>query len=251
MHRNLIASQPTAAAALEHGDFLRLYAERYQMVFFTFRRDVRPQVKEIWRSMIDRDSGQNDKDLAERLGIPISTTAVIRHRIRQRLEVFRFFEEPHRPDLPGDLSVQEWVETRWGLDDKAIPTLRKLSALARAAQGEGTLGWALLARACTDTEQDRDEMAEMAQAMIKRLAGSSSDLQRRLETYRLWTDRPWFRNIITELRDLTRTSNAGFLFAPCWYLHKLRAQSREDILTILNPTAKEKLVIEQILGRLQ
>lgn len=253
MQANLIASQPTATAALEESDFLRLYEERYQMVLFTFRRNVRPQVKEIWRSMIDRDSGQNDQALAERLGISMSTAAVIRHRLRQRLEVFRFFEEPRdqRPDLPGDLSVLEWVEARWGIDDKAIPTLRKLAALARAAQGEGTLGWALLARACTDTEQDRDEMSETAQAMIKRLAGSSADFQQRLETYRLWIDRPWFRDRITELRDLTKKSNAGFLLAPCWYLDKLRAEPLESILTTLNPTANEKLLIEQIVRRLQ
>lgn len=273
MQTNLIASQPTATEALEHSDFLRLYAERYQMVLFTFRRNVRPQVKEIWRSMIDRDRGQNDQALAERLGISMSTAAVIRHRLRQRLEVFRFFEEPRdqRPDLPGDLSVLEWVEARWGIDDKAIPTLRKLATLARAAQGEGTppdspsprqrqaraaqgegtLGWALLARACTDTEQDRDEMSETAQAMIKRLAGSSANFQQRLETYRLWIDRPWFRDRITELRDLTKKSNAGFLLAPCWYLDKLRAEPLESILTTLNPTAKEKLLIEHIVRRLQ
>jgi len=254
MRTNLITSQPTGTAALEQGDFLRVYAERYQMVLFTFRRNVRPQATEIWRSMIDRDSGQNDKALAARLGISMkSTIAVIRRRIRQRLEVFRFFEEPrdHRPDLPGDRSVREWVETRWGIDDKAIPTLRKLSALARAAQGEGTLGWALLARACADTEQDREEMSETAQAMIRRLAGSSADFQQRLEIYRLWIDRPWFRDTITELRDFTKKSNAGFLLAPCWYLVKLRAEPLESILTTLNPTAEEKLLIEQIVRRLQ
>jgi hypothetical protein len=255
----LSSSAASPLSALEAEEFLRQYQERFLTVLCTFRPHVRPQVKAIWAFMLQNGSGKDDRVLAEAIkretghAPPLGAIAAKRFHLRQRLEVFRFFDEhrPGQPDLPGDASVFQWVRERRGLFDEDEPTLRKLVGGARAARGEKTLGWALLARACVDTEQDRPAFFEIAQALIRQARWDSADAARRFKTYQAWVGDRALRKKVSNLRNLTKSTKSAFLFPSCWYLTLLREKGEAEINAILRPSPAEEERVKEILGGLR
>jgi hypothetical protein len=246
-------------SVLEAKEFLRQYQERFLLVLFTFRRMTRPQVKAIWEFMLQRNKGEDDRALAELIeretgqAPPLGALAAKRFHLRQRLEVFRFFDEyrPGEPDLPGDESVVHWVAERRGVFEEDIPTLRKLIGASRAAHAEQTLGWAMVARACVDTDQDRPELVAHAQALITQASRDAMDEERRWARYQTWVTDAALRKKVSRLRNRAKALKCGFLLPSCWQLFVLCDKTEAEIISILRPAPPEVDMIKQIIGELR
>jgi DNA-directed RNA polymerase specialized sigma24 family protein len=247
---------PEVESPAEVCQLLDRWRERYLLVESFFRPAVQSRVKAIWAAMLRWDE-EADVELAGRIGselgepLPLATLAGTRRRLRQRLEVLRFVldgDAPGEPDEPGDRSALERVRQRWGLAPADVPTLRHLAALARAANGEPTLAWALVAHSLVDLGLPPEEVRTACSRWLGKREACGADP--RLEAALDWMRDPDHQRTLRELRQETKLQRVGFLVSPCWYLGVLRRMPYTEIQAVLRPALEEEPWLRAIAGRL-
>jgi len=242
----------------EYHEFFQQMQERYLLVE-TFFKGNRERVKEIWESMLlyeqeDRAPKGSDKDLVKQIKektgkeVKFGTLYTTRRRIRQRLAVLQFILDDvpdGKEDSSGDISVFSRLDVKkLGASKTDKPTVRHLAALARAAQKEKTLAWALLSRLVIDKNKTEDQVRAIVLELLQVRAFPID----RLDVAGEWMMNSGHKNILDNLRKNINANKVGFFLSPCWYLTVLKKISSENAIQILRPAENEENWVKSIMN---
>ncbi|ODS29814.1 MAG: hypothetical protein SCARUB_05086 [Candidatus Scalindua rubra] len=211
-------------------------------------------MKEIWSSMIHNNIQTDEvfaKSIEKKIGevVKINTLVTTRRRLRQRLEVLHFILDVvpnNQKDEHGDSSILARIKNEWGLDEKDVPTLRHIAALARAAQGEGTLAWALFSRLLIDKSESKlDEVEKQISPLLE------CQKHIRINKAKTWMNDKKNKQILKHLKKEMNKKNIRFFSSPVWYLIVLREFTTDEVVKTLKPAPKEECSIRMIMDSLE
>jgi hypothetical protein len=234
------------AAPIMWTECLLQWALRFRLVQTTFRPKVQPLARLVWGAMLSHwSTGRKPSNpelaakISRRLQAVVTPLKVstCRRRIRQRMDVLRHLldeVEHDEPDLPGDESALDSVERRYGLDDKDVPTLRHLAALARVGRAHRNAAWGLLAALLVDEKLPPDQ----AELLVRHLAGKDFAAAldgKRDRLSRLQDHKPARGRCLGSLR---RGRLLFFATALLWLVVVERADC-DSVTAVLNPATRE------------
>lgn len=204
------------------------WCERYQFVLSTYREDkVRERVKAMVRSQLNEES-LTDRELAERIQLKTGAEcnsrliALTRMVFRGRMEVFRYLESRSHEEMV------EWIRGKWGVRPADIPPLHKIAASARAAEPEGTLGWALIACAAFEDEKFGSLWGPKAREWLRR-----KDWGQHNQRYDSWVSKS-NPGAISPFLNRANLNGMSWAVPACWHLIVLRDVAADEVVKILH-----------------
>jgi len=254
MTENLTDASEGEESARLSEEILR-WRERYLVVETFFHDPVR--AKAVWRHMIEaalptvgKDGPLSDDPPRQVESEDFDEDNTTRRRLRQRLRVLEYILDDvpkGAADEPGDVSVLASVEAHYGKDPTALPTLRALANLARAAQSERTLAWAYLARRLTISGMNHSDAHACFERFLKPSTGLPNPQECDAIRDKLARALTWHgghAGSLKKLRKHLKDERLLFLLSPCWHLAVLRNMDVVGAQKVLNQTDKENPAIE-------
>jgi len=253
--KNPVVVTPSTSSVEEMQD----HAERYLLVEAFFKKGTANRVKVLWGIMLS-DAGGGTRTAVKEMQriilretsvrVPINTITTDIRRLRRRFRVLQYVLDGvpgGKPDESGDVSVIGAVEPH--LPREAVPTVRALAALGRAARNEGdTLLWALLARLMIRLARPEKDIRAFLLPVIRERSrlhlGSCRDMVLRLHDAVRWGRCKANADAIRELRRTTTRDGFGFWLAACWYLVNLQGISAGPARGVLLPESKKAGVFD-------
>jgi DNA-directed RNA polymerase specialized sigma24 family protein len=224
------------------------WQSRFELVIGYFRPGGRCRVKAIWAQALLSGSIPDDNALKryiiEKCGedVPVTTLAVTRYRLRQRLAVLQLLRDQQdgRGTMLGDSTLLGRLKiSRWGLAPKDVPTVRALAGWARVCAPDPTFGWAVFTHVLLDgSEYSADQVLARTHAFLQGVPGYP---ERMLGLVRGWQADGRRRTRWKAVRRQTWAAGMDFLAEPTWFLTVVRCLPAAEVVAVLMPDPTERI----------
>lgn len=243
-------------------DFLLFieYQERFELVLSFFQQSVQKRVKLMWQMALEGINLYDKKRvlalIADKLGENLnpSTVSNIHTRFKQRMFTVNYIRDGKHHTAShdeGEALLQKEIETRFRtISEQERGAVRHLAALTRAAEGEESLGWALLARLLVDKKISFEEIRNHILKFHRIQNYPAYD--GRFNIAEAWRNQTQSKEAIKEAKSFARREGTLFFVSPSWYLVALQNIDRPKPQTakILKPAHGELAAVYGIVDHL-